>query len=262
MIFTPPDTSHGRLDLWRRTGGLLFDSIGGGGAPPVIPATNLVLWLKPDDLTGADSSAVVSCPDASGLNRHAVKLGASNPILKTNALNGKKVLQFSGAATERLGGATNLITPNVTAFLVMRIDSDSATYARGLSVTKNNATGDTVGSTNRILAVRYFGAQQVMNYGTGAEIAFAPFPSYASHFLMTSRFNGTTGYVSVNSGAEVAGAAYPWPFDAQVYAIGGDPSGTTGFKGQIAEVIMYDISLDPTKLAEVKAYLKTRFNLP
>jgi hypothetical protein len=70
------------------------------GAPsvPVDPSTiaGLMLWLKADSLALADGALVATWPDSSGNGNNATASGSLQPVFKTNILNGKPVIRFTG----------------------------------------------------------------------------------------------------------------------------------------------------------------------
>lgn len=228
-----------------------------------VVVNNLQLWLRPDDLTGADGSRVTSCPDFSGFNRHATNWHAgTGPVLKTNALNGKKVLQFANVAGERLGGATSLTTLYGTVFIVWRINTAAGSTARGLAVTDSNASGDSTGSHQRIFALRDFTNAGAGTYSANTMIMVAPV-TLNQHFLQTVVFDGTNGKIAINNGSFITGSpTWPYPMNSSFYTIGAAPTGTSPLDGQIAEVLIYSVLLSDADIATTRNYLRTRFALP
>jgi hypothetical protein len=62
---------------------------------PINEMSGLVLRLKSSEISGSNNDPISTWPDTAGGN-DAIGVGATRPILKTNVLNGKPVVEFDG----------------------------------------------------------------------------------------------------------------------------------------------------------------------
>jgi hypothetical protein len=70
------------------------------GLRPAVAAdglSGLQVWFDASTLTDADGTALSTWPDSSGNGNAATSTGTARPLVKTNILNGKRVVRFDGS---------------------------------------------------------------------------------------------------------------------------------------------------------------------
>lgn len=105
---------------------LMLTGIGGkGSASPVL--TDLQLWFKGDELTGANNDPISTWTDASGHGRNATSVGVTRPLLATNFLNGKNVANSSAFGQGfTLPDLSAFGTTSGTLFMVVKSTADNS----------------------------------------------------------------------------------------------------------------------------------------
>lgn len=232
--------------------------------PALTVLDNLQLWLKADTgVTATGAGAVTEWADQSGQNNHALQTDeAMAPLLVPNALNTKPVLRFDGtddyldvAYSESLA-----IAGDLASFAVLRVD-DFATWRGIWGKTVSNLPGPTdyylVSGTGVPRVYRGDGtstslgnvdANRAIRAGTYLILAFDMAGTTLTHYL-----NG----FPIGSGEITA-----------VLADGGGPLkiGTredfvTRLKGDLAELLIYNVALSSTDRDKVFDYLKNKYGI-
>jgi arylsulfatase A-like enzyme len=248
--------------------------------PSIIPpeSTTMVVHLRAENLAVADGTPIASFPDAKNGDTFNGTLSQSTPsarpTLRTGALNGRNALQFDGDDVLLSPTANSLPTPTngLTLFLVATADQSNLPVARaaqiGLSagtagrvagLDLSNETGlrfndgaathsPSLGSDFHIFAFRiphgmtYANATMFID-GTTAEHTFAGSSSNPSSL---TNFSGSTLELLLGTGRLANGSLATSDF----------------YKGQIAELLVYNEQMTELEINLVANYLSSEYNLP
>lgn len=211
--------------------------------------TNLKLWLSVD--SGLYQSGTPNqWTDLSGNGNHAIQnTAAQKPTLTAPiaSLNNKSALNFDGTND-------NLRIANFTL-------AQPATVICLWNTTANNASQHVLDGTtsgNRMI-LRY--VSSTVSMFSGGNIAYplaAPFPFRVSGLM----FNGASSSIYENAVLKTAGDAGSNTLTG--LSIGGrwDLTANFYFRGQMAELIIYDRLLTPQEYMDVLAYLQQKYTPP
>ncbi|HVU80034.1 MAG TPA: hypothetical protein VHD37_01585 [Candidatus Paceibacterota bacterium] len=209
--------------------------------------SGLVEWLDASQITGkADGDSVATWTDASGNGYDATAVGGS-PTYQTNILNGRPVLRFVAASSQKMRAHPTVNTP-YTLFVVARLNGGSNGRILG-SIYPNN---------QNYLCGWWNGFENTM-YGEGfvrggSDSATTNWHQYTCKGTgsLTTFYDYGVSLASNNSG--VAGLN-------SGLALGGyDPTGDQELSNfDIAEVIIYNVALSDSDRAAVEAYLYNKY---
>jgi hypothetical protein len=130
--------------------------------------SNLKLWLKADAITGRlEAAAVANWSDMSGNGFTLSKAtGASQPIYKTNQINGMPILRFNGTSAFLQGGFTGSIaSKTMLAIVKLATLAPTGTASAAWPVTvqsSNDSIFDTI-IYNEITAKRWMNGSDGLN---------------------------------------------------------------------------------------------------
>ena len=229
------------------------------------PRQNLQLWLKADAGVTADAGGVVSAwADQSGQANHAAQPNASQaPKLVENVLNGKPVLRFEG-------GTRYLDVPNspsvsfvddLSTFFVIKL-ADQAGYRAVWSKVLGNKPRPTdfyflpdsnIPRLYRGNASQWLSADGAAAVPSGvfAVMGFDVAGNAIAHYF-NDQINGR-GTIALNAPAEDSGLPL---------RIGSRDDLVTQFKGDLAELLLYDVALSDSERGQVLEYLRNKYALP
>jgi hypothetical protein len=207
------------------------------------------LWLKADSLALSDGAGVATWTDSSGSGNNVSSSGFTQPIYKTNIVNGLPIVRFNGTNTA-FRVAVDVSVTDFTVFVVFQTTGDGMILA-------SNAVN------NQVFRVGQSGNNTIYFFDN---VTIPPFPE--SSTLVTSRASWNLGCTrrassavtffekGVARGSGTAGAA------VGLGAIGCLVSVSALFvSGDIAEIIAYNSALSPTDRASVETYLLGKYNL-
>ncbi|MFQ3598963.1 MAG: hypothetical protein SNJ66_11570, partial [Chloroherpetonaceae bacterium] len=205
--------------------------------PSALPTTGLQLWLRADSLVTQASGLVSQWNDLSGNNRHAFSSGSARPSQTTSAdFNNRPVMDFGNVGDKQLG--FRRITDVRTAFIVSRSTAPS-----------------------------------VFQFHLGDSTSFHFHPSNTN--LIDNQFSLVAvrnGQIFSNGQAFAATAVgrpgtptiimYQTTGNAQTSILSGDRNlPNTGWRGEIAEVIIYNRVLSVAERAQIQSYLAQRYGI-
>lgn len=231
---------------------------------PILPITNgLVFRLDANSITGLqDGDKVSQWLDLSGNNNHALQSEENRkPIYKTNIIKNKSIVRFDGTKSLLANNSNSLnITPNITIIAVAKPNITDNGHRRilikghtawsepyyfyslwshssylGFGININGArkwaiyNGGITSNNVYILSGRYDGARQQW---------------YVNGSLIGSR--NQSGNMSINNQPLRIGSTQASP-------------GSTWFKGDIAEILIYNRALSDTERQEVESYLSEKW---
>lgn len=246
-------------------------------------ATNKV-WLDASRLTGFNNGGKVNqWADASGNNWHGVQGSMVNqPTYVANGLNNKPVVNFNRTQGNQFfditnaGIGTDVMSNSNTIMTVVRINSAGVNNYQAIAVQQGFHTGlTTYGPTGAegIATSQYVGGT-VSAPATGSNNSFVSFGGSTppGSWNMAAMQNsetaaGTTVSLFINGSpnGQQSSPRQMSTFAFNLFRVGAaQPSGLWhgGLNGDIAEVILYNVSLNSAKRIIVENYLSAKYNLP
>ncbi|MDB6040772.1 MAG: Coagulation factor 5/8 type domain protein [Verrucomicrobiales bacterium] len=237
----------------------------GTGAPSYTAPSSLKLWLKADAgvTAGADGS-VTQWKDQSGNTNDAVMgdLGdTTTPVLVPSAINGKPALRFDGVDDYLSVTSSDsiAIAGDITSFFVVRFD-DAANYRAVWAKTTGNAPATTDYYILPGSAIpRFYRGTDLQQLGSvdgaGAVplnsptlLGFGQQGTHVTHFLDGRLFG--SGEIT----AALADGGTP-------LLIGTRGDQFTRMKGDIAEILIFDASLDDAGRSDLVKYLGAKYTI-
>jgi len=261
--------------------GFLFLFIGCSREPRQIPSIGLCLWLKADAGVTLNGSTVSRWADQSGKGNDAIQTETQRqPSLVRNALNRLPVLRFDGA-DDRLGLTGSNRISQISLFVMMKTDS-GATGPNPYYPINFGDDGSTGGGFGFCMRNEYtdsspdkidvFNGQVSYVQATAADMA--KFGEWKILSITTNKTMWATKVRVNGSNATITplgvnmSISFPLgnPTGSGVGGIGeidgGVPLGHLVFKGDIAEVIVYDIVLSDSLRSSVEQYLAAKYQMP
>jgi hypothetical protein len=238
----------------------------GPAGPTSLTVTgNLQLWLRADvgTTTGA-SGGVVAWADQSPNLNDALQLEENlAPTLTNNAVNGLPALRFDGADDflEIADSASLSITGDITSFYVTRF-ADFATFRAVWAKTLGNLPAPT-----DIYALPDSGVARIYRgNGTLSGIQFVDsaraYP--AGSYILAGFDQAGTTFTHYLGGLVNGSGSITVPLtDADgTLRIGTRADLVTRFKGEMAELLIYDRALSAAERRSVERYLAEKYGLP
>ena len=248
-----------------------------------IPAAGLQLWLKADEGVRASGSSVSSWIDQSGNGNDATQSNFDRqPSLVNNGLNNKPLLHFDGI-NDMLGLTGTKPMSQISLFLVFKIDSglvgndgtdpfpyypvvfgnpniNGKAYGLGMrnyySANSPDIIGPWVGEDSYVFSespnIAAFDQWKVLSVITNQKM-----------WNTTVRSNGVDAVITPQ-GTTNESLSFPLGRPDGTVGIGGAvnvPAGHLIFKGDIAEVIVYDTALSNEDRLSVEKYLNDKYNI-
>jgi hypothetical protein len=234
--------------------------------PTTLPVTdNLQLWLRADEgVSLGNGDAVVEWADQSGNANNAAQLDENlAPLLVNNSLNGKPVLLFDGVDDYlEIPDADSISNAgDITTLYVVRF-SDFATFRGVWAKTTVNlpASTDFYALPGSGVARLYRG-----NGTLGGIAAFDSARPYPAGSYMLGGFGqaGTTVSHFLNGQLNGVGTILAPLADLDTpLRIGTRGDFVTRFKGEMAEVLIYDRALSTAERRAVERHLIEKYALP
>lgn len=218
-------------------------------AKPAGTSPQPTFWAKADQLSQSDNTAVSQWPDSSGNGRHLNQATAgARPTFQTAEINSLPCVRFDGSDDQMASGALLSAILTASAKTVIAVVKPSADTAGGHEI---------VGATGGFWGIRRAatGGWEHFNWdGTDdhADVTQATggwgliVGTHGSGNLRLYASAGTaSGDSTVASGSttDVTGALRVGPFQAM----------------DLAELLIYDTTLNSTDLAAVESYLKSKY---
>lgn len=245
--------------------------LGTGIADTTTPAdfANLELWLRADDIAGADGDAVSAWVSREGNSYSFAATLTTRPLLKlgANGINGKPTVLFDGVNDVLVLSSSIFNTSAGTIFTVIRFTSTLATGAQSFIGSGDEASATRLVAALSMLAsatptVRMFQRNNdVATTVTGNTSMIAATP-YRQMF----RSSGTSYTLKVNDTVQTLtgtdnGDWFADTANRDNTTIGANKvsSVVNFFKGDIAEVIVYGRELSALETSKVENYLSYRY---
>lgn len=223
-----------------------------------VPRSGMLLWLKADYGVEHSTSSVSKWADMSGNENDATQLTTTNqPAFSTNGPGNMPEVTFDGSTQFlRLPQLFSDLSAGIGVYAVIKPTNSSAGdilhYGNGSAA--NNIILSSNGST---------GAFSVYNNSSSSSVSAAALTLSRSQ-IFAGLQNGTgSGTLRVNA-VQVASGSLNNPSSSSrvLNTIGSDYTGSANFfQGGISELIFYNRQLNATELANLEAYLLSRYQL-
>lgn len=228
--------------------------------------TNLVLWLTADTELVTDTNGLVSFwGDQSGWGNDASQTDPSaEPMLAPGVANGFPAVQFGASGNQSLIIPTQVITsPQFTIVAVMN-DQGMTDTSRGLF--SSASTGSSQPVSFGLFGAGPVTAQFGREFVNGNAVVHSPqLFSVLTVVVGTNRdgANITTLYQNQEVIAQAATPAMLMASLAGPYAVGklSGASGDTFWRGDIAELLVYNTALTSDELQMVYGYLQQKYEI-
>lgn len=225
---------------------------------------NLVTWLRADSGLTFDipTKKISSWVDQSGNANSIAQATKSKQALRYgyDGANDKARIEFNGTSDYFVSDANCPITRDFTMFFVAKVKTDA---------TENNdyfsfVNGDkliTVGSTNNELRASFSDAS-----GNGASLTLSGSDT-SNYHVGVAHFHNKKLHLEFNntlsSHVNESGFDHNTTFNDATYTVGYKltEDATHYLDGNIQEIIIYNQELDSAKIANVKSYLNTKYNI-
>jgi hypothetical protein len=215
-----------------------------------LPVTaGVTVWLDASQLTGLnDGDLVATWTDMSGWDNNATR-SVGSPTYKTGILMGKPVIRFVKANGDAFTTAnlSSQFPSAATVFIVTTINPGTAAYSLVCSSAGNPTDEWFRYSGNGLSYPGTFRSSRINNY--------CAMPDSGSHiFAISSSATAWEMWID-GTGQGAAGGAYS---AGGTHVIGSGSNGGT-LDGDIAEIIEFNRALNPTEMADMNAFLTTKY---
>ncbi|HXJ56204.1 MAG TPA: LamG-like jellyroll fold domain-containing protein [Verrucomicrobiae bacterium] len=237
----------------------------GPAGPTDLPVTsNLQLWLRADGgVSLGNGDAVLEWADQSGNANNAAQADENlAPVLVNASINGKPALRFDGNDDylEAPDSDSLSIVGDITSLYVLRFD-DFATFRAVWAKTINNLPAPTdiytLPGSGTVRIYRGDGTLAGIQSSDGAQ----PYPA-GSYILAGFDQAGTTFSHYLNGQANGSSIITVTPSDLDTpLRIGTRADLVTKFKGDMAELLIYDRALSTSERRAAERYLIEKYGL-
>jgi hypothetical protein len=237
-----------------------------------IQTSGLVLWLRADAGVTHSNGLVDTWQDQAdviGGANNAAGSGASRPLLVNNALGGRPVLQFDGSddiLTVPDNDALDLGTGEGKAWTLITVYRRTATSGVQDIISKMGSAGSSACDWRFYIS----SSSSTALWGTGSSanggawLSFAEPTTNTFHILVGTlqQTNTTAGIKSVYvDGASVIQTNYTLKAVANTEPVRIGNFSSTGLKGYIAEILVYNCELNTYQFNKVGWYLQQKYGL-
>lgn len=222
-----------------------------------IPTAGLKLWLRADTGIGKDGSLVTTWADQSGSGNN---VNQTNPMYKPtlidNAVNSLPVVRFAGQSSVlQTSNAVLSPTGGHTSFTVARISSLPGTNYQYLwwagSDSATGGYGDWITTSNKLRC----------GWGSSSsQLTFLATATVGDWMRLSARFDGTNQQAWLN-GTSIGQNTKTNELLSSGFGVGNYAASAPyqGFYGDIAEILIYNMSLADTERQAVDSYLVRRW---
>lgn len=225
------------------------------GAAGVGTSSTNVIWLDAHAMGLANGSQVSSFNDYSGNgNNFSQSTSTKRPIYTTGAINGMPALHFDGVNDQMLRGATPaLASANLTYFMVLQRTPLASQMLITASYTSsaNKWRLYSNSGANTLVSAQYSPTVQWVGYNDPG----------APTFVSTSITPSSLSIHKQGTLQQTKSVTYTAPTGHQNVIIGGTTAGSYNLNGYIAEVIIYNSSLNNLQRILVENYLGAKYGM-
>lgn len=222
------------------------------------PPTGMILWLKGDNALYDGSNYIYKVPDSASGYDAAQGVAVNQPLFEPNALNTHAVMRFDGSSDFMTGTTIpDINTSSLDIFIVANGASKAGIYYDMLFGIGNFSNGLWIArqQTNQDF---YVYNNWVPLY---TPIGDLPNTGYGYKIFEYWKNNGVSAKILWNN--ILKATAVHGNFTNAPYYIGyGGFTDQSYYKGDIAEIIVYQSALSDTDREQVGAYLEQKYGLP
>ncbi|MFY2560955.1 LamG-like jellyroll fold domain-containing protein [Corallococcus terminator] len=234
-------------------------------ADEAVIASGRALWLRADDLQGANGAAVALWPDSSGQTNHAHQVSATlQPVLRRSALGGHSAVEFDGA-NDRLDLTANTFATGhfpVTVFAVLQT-TDTEGHVLG---TGSSSAGflTTYGG-----ALTFVGGKPTVkanSNGSGLYLSSPTTTHDGALRVLSAVARSGDSRLFVNCAAKGTSTATTNAYAYTNSTLGASDGSqreqsNDAFAGLISEVIVYHRALLPAEREAIEDYLAAKYGM-
>jgi hypothetical protein len=221
-----------------------------------LPTNGLSLWLRADAGVTTSGGNVTSIADQTGNFTLAQTTSTNQSAYVASDLNGLPALRFNGSQWLAGSGA-----------LAPGLDQDMTIITVGMTTNPNTPTyslylGQNNGPAGGNRGVGYNGAELLDTSGSSTLGWLAP--AVGTFVAETTTLNSTlTSVVFYQNGVQTGAGTLSGVQNLSAgITLGAAGGGSSGWQGDIAEVLVYDHKLSPAELQQVGVYLTNKYGLP
>ena len=240
-----------------------FAQNGPGGIGNTNGSSDLVLWLKANDINQISGTSVLNWFDKSGHGNDA-SVASTAPTFLKNQLNGEAVVNFNASAQQSLmiDHDNSFNSDFVTVFVIARMNATSESKGTFLIKTSGNNMSDGFGliRLNSQEKIRFFAGDYGVNRDS-EHIHYGMFDLLAGNFRTGTSTNKIVALVNNAGGTtNVTGTGNP---SSNELFIGARPNNSGVLKsyldGDIAEVVIVANDMPSTDRIIVSNYLAAKY---
>ncbi|MEM9078381.1 MAG: hypothetical protein AAGC43_15160 [Bacteroidota bacterium] len=241
-----------------------FSQTGPGGVGSNDGSSSLRIWYNTTGGVVTTGATVDSLRNLAGVNAFDVgETGGQRPTLVAGAVNGYDEISFSGSNRLRTGltlTPANFIVNEASSFVVNRADN---TTQRSCVYTTDPLVGSTR-FTNHIpwSGTVYFDIGTCC--GSSARIQVGGLTGLTNYSYWSYDAHPTTGKQLYRNGSLLQSRANTTTYTSyasQRFNVGGNTSGTQGYVGDVAELIVFNARVNSAQRIIVENYLAAKFGL-
>lgn len=226
-----------------------FPPAGGSFSPPDI--AGLLAWYDAGEITSlSDNDPVATWIDSSASGFNATASGVNQPTYQTNEINGLPCVRFDGTNDVMASSYPTSQKP-FTAFAVIKV-TDVSDYRCIIGSFTNDGIEWRINATS--------GAQNLDKQATAGIGTSSAAVTNGVWTIVTVTYSGSGGWAYYFDGVADNSGTNDVSFSATTALIGA-ASGVHWFYGDMAEIVCYDTALSGPDLADVHAYLTSKYGL-
>lgn len=244
---------------------LNFETRSSAGPGPTV--ADLILWLDADDpVHFALTDGVSGWFDRSGTDHHAAAPPGAEPVLISNAMNGRQVVRFNGV-TQHLISASYPALLRYDVFVVWQSPVAGPTD-RITEILRRGSVGPGPDTTNLVLEHGHY-VDGLRHAGTASFAGSFPRTQFAAplagqKYLWNMTWDDVASDITLRTDTAISDmitVSNDIDTGNPELGIGAAPGPERFFTGDIAEVLIYDAPLSDTERSLVEDYLNTKWDL-
>ncbi|MBU3822841.1 proprotein convertase P-domain-containing protein [Flavobacteriaceae bacterium XHP0103] len=237
---------------------------GPGGVGSNDGTSGLIMWYRPDNGITTTGTSVDSWINSAGVPAFDMsETGTQRPTLTPTAINGYEEISFNGSNRLRTGQtltSSNFITNQASSFIIARADNtsqQSSVYTTAPLVTSTRFSSHIPWN-----GTVYYDIGTCC--GTDARIQVGGLSGLNAYSIWEFDAHPTTGkqlYRNLNLLDSQANTSTYNSHSTQRFNIGGNTSGTNGFVGDVAELIVFKTKVNTAQQIIINNYLAAKYGL-
>ncbi|WP_317292973.1 T9SS type A sorting domain-containing protein [Aestuariibaculum lutulentum] len=243
---------------------LTYAQTGPGGVGSADGTSNLIMWYRPDSGISTTGNLIDNWTNAAGLSDFDLnETDTQRPTLLSGSLNGFNEIYFNGSnrlRTDLTLSSSNFISNQASTFVVAKADNttqQSAVY-----------TTDPLENSTRFSAHIPWNGSVYYDIGTcctsDARIEVSGLSGLTNYSIWSYDAHPSSGKQLYRNetliGDEKNSSTYT-SYATQRFNLGGNTTGTNGFSGNMAEIIIFKEKINETQRIIIDNYLAAKYNL-